>query len=47
MLHCSDTDWIEGDLRPRRGATSVVWMRFGYEKSRKNILCRICRQPVH
>ncbi|XP_019129180.2 zinc finger MYM-type protein 4-like isoform X3 [Larimichthys crocea] len=37
------------DLVPRRGATSVAWMWFGYEKSdtdQKTALCKICCRPV-
>ncbi|CDQ89762.1 unnamed protein product [Oncorhynchus mykiss] len=37
------------ELITKRGATSVAWMWFGYEKSdmdQKTVLCKICRRPV-
>ncbi len=37
------------ELVPKRGATSVAWTWFGYEKSdtdQKTVLCKLCRTPV-
>ena len=37
------------ELVPKRGATSVIWTWFGYEKSdtdQKTVLCKVCRRLV-
>jgi hypothetical protein len=44
-----DTEHGDTELVPKRGATSVTWTWFGYEKSdtdQKAILFKICRRPV-
>ncbi len=45
----SDQPRQNQELVPKRGATSVAFMRFGYEKSdtdQKTVLWKLCRRPV-
>ena len=45
----SDQPRLNEEFVPKRGATSVAWTWFGYEKSnadQKTVLCKVCRRPV-
>ena len=45
----SDQPRQNEELVPKRGATSVAWTWFGYEKSdtdQTNVFCKVCRRPV-
>ena len=45
----SDQPRQNEELLPKRGATSVAWTWFGYEKSdtdQKTVLCKVCRRLV-
>ena len=45
----SDDQPRQSELVPKRGATSIAWTWFGFEKSdtdQKNVLCKVCRKPV-